>query len=436
MILSCQPHRATPALLRSLRVRRLPRSYREPGRGIGIYAEPLGALAFSSLSVFHCQLSAVSFPLSPFPATLTRRPQTIEKTATLSLVFATLTRCVKHNPFVCHSYKKHRGYRIPPSRFSPLATLPSPPALPNPFRITSFADPHPLNPMESYLFKKQGVGEGTTARQFDLAVRPANTAKGRLAVAESFFGTLASDELTLPLDLAPGMPISIARRIAASGASLFKVTVAPSAPTSTPSSFHIAGKSTCTGLAFHSAYNFSITSKLTAWSPVFRAFSKSQSSRISPPASSTPCSASSNPFLFFVCLRISTSATKQKSAPPQYVRPQVCVWSSPASPSCGSPFGMSRTRSCHISSAVQCPARIRAIGSTYTERPSSIQWCSSPIIEGNARCTISCVSIQSSAKSAADVLLPAKIRINPPSRPHVIPCRTPFPSNETMRSVK
>ncbi len=156
---------------------------------------------------------------------------------------------------------------------------------------------------------------------------------------------------------------------------------------------------------------------------------------MSPPASRIPRSASSNPFLFFVCLRISTSATKQNSAPPQYVRPHVCVWSNPASPSCGSPFGMSRTRSCHILSAVQWPARIRAMGSTYTERPSSIQWCSSAI-DGNARCSISCVSIQSSAKSAAEVLLPTPMRISPPSRPHVIPCRTPFPSNEITRSVK
>ena len=35
----------------------------------------------------------------------------------------------------------------------------------NPFRITSFADPHPLTPIESYSCKKQG-GWGTRIRQF------------------------------------------------------------------------------------------------------------------------------------------------------------------------------------------------------------------------------------------------------------------------------
>src|SRR5690242_14947469 len=56
-----------------------------------------------------CQLSAVSSPASPFPATLSGKSQLIENPAALSPVPATLTRHVSHNPFVCHSYKKHRG---------------------------------------------------------------------------------------------------------------------------------------------------------------------------------------------------------------------------------------------------------------------------------------------------------------------------------------
>jgi len=50
--------------------------------------------------------------LSSFPATLTDRSQLTENPATLSPVSATLTDTVDHNPFVCHSYKKHRGSAI------------------------------------------------------------------------------------------------------------------------------------------------------------------------------------------------------------------------------------------------------------------------------------------------------------------------------------
>src|SRR5690242_17758166 len=59
-----------------------------------------------------CQLSAVSSPASPFPATLSGKSQLIENPAALSPVLATLTRHLHHNPFVCRSYKKHRGYAI------------------------------------------------------------------------------------------------------------------------------------------------------------------------------------------------------------------------------------------------------------------------------------------------------------------------------------
>ena len=43
-------------------------------------------------------------------------------------------------------------------------------------------------------------------------------------------------------------------------------------------------------------------------------------------------SASRSPLRLCVSLRISTSATRQNIAPPQYVRPHVCVWSRPSSP--------------------------------------------------------------------------------------------------------
>ena len=61
--------------------------------------------------VFNFGLSTVnSRPLSPFPATLTSRLQIAENKTTLSPAVATLTDCVKHKSFVCHSYKKHRGW--------------------------------------------------------------------------------------------------------------------------------------------------------------------------------------------------------------------------------------------------------------------------------------------------------------------------------------
>jgi len=62
--------------------------------------------------------------LSPFPATLTDDLQLTENATTLSPFAATLTGRVKHNPFVCHSYGKHRGWgHIVQSRFFPLRNL-------------------------------------------------------------------------------------------------------------------------------------------------------------------------------------------------------------------------------------------------------------------------------------------------------------------------
>ena len=49
-------------------------------------------------------------PVSPFPATLTDTAQLIENTGPLSPLFATLTGHVARKFFICHSYKKHRGW--------------------------------------------------------------------------------------------------------------------------------------------------------------------------------------------------------------------------------------------------------------------------------------------------------------------------------------
>jgi hypothetical protein len=56
--------------------------------------------------------------LSPFLAIRTRPLQLAENPAALSPFAATLTSSVKHNSFVCHSYRKHRGWGyILPSEF-------------------------------------------------------------------------------------------------------------------------------------------------------------------------------------------------------------------------------------------------------------------------------------------------------------------------------
>src|SRR5690242_13190333 len=62
----------------------------------------------SDLAASHSSLAAA--PLTPFPATLSAISQLIENPAALSPVLATLTRHVRHNPFVCHSYRKYRGW--------------------------------------------------------------------------------------------------------------------------------------------------------------------------------------------------------------------------------------------------------------------------------------------------------------------------------------
>ena len=53
--------------------------------------------------------TSIGLSVSPFVAALTRQSQLIANPAALSPAFATLTSFVNPNPFVCHSYKKHRG---------------------------------------------------------------------------------------------------------------------------------------------------------------------------------------------------------------------------------------------------------------------------------------------------------------------------------------
>jgi len=69
----------------------------------------------SNLSMFRQPIrsSLATSPITPFPATLTGESQLIENPAALSPALATLTRHLRLNPFVCHSYKKHPGARIP-----------------------------------------------------------------------------------------------------------------------------------------------------------------------------------------------------------------------------------------------------------------------------------------------------------------------------------
>ena len=129
----------------------------------------------SGLATSHSSLATA--PLTPFPATLRRKSQLTENPAALSRVVATLTRQVHHNPFVCHSYKKHRGshlssqrsfrsgYSRPnflPTRHSPLATKSfiirtSEKSAHNPFGIRTYKT-QDLKPFRMNTYKKTGGG--------------------------------------------------------------------------------------------------------------------------------------------------------------------------------------------------------------------------------------------------------------------------------------
>jgi hypothetical protein len=77
--------------------------------------------------------------VSPFPAALTGPVQLDKSKTTLSLAFATLTRHVSHNPFVCHSYKKTpRVY--PLHQVFDLSLVPALPEVPVWFWSTKLCD--------------------------------------------------------------------------------------------------------------------------------------------------------------------------------------------------------------------------------------------------------------------------------------------------------
>src|SRR4249920_1600482 len=61
-------------------------------------------------------------PVTPLFASLTAIVQIPENKTTLSPVFATLTRHVTPSSFICHSFKKHRGWGYPFSIRAPLRT--------------------------------------------------------------------------------------------------------------------------------------------------------------------------------------------------------------------------------------------------------------------------------------------------------------------------
>jgi len=93
--------------------------------------------------------SLATAPLTPFPATLTDRSQLTENPAALSRALATLTRHVHHNPFVCHSYKKHRGSH-PSSQRSFRSGFSRPNFLPTRHSPPATALVHPLPPVTSH----------------------------------------------------------------------------------------------------------------------------------------------------------------------------------------------------------------------------------------------------------------------------------------------
>jgi len=68
----------------------------------------------SSFSPFNFKLSTFNaFCRSPFPATLASPLQIVENKTTLSPAVATLTDCVMHKSFVCHSCRKTPGVGYP-----------------------------------------------------------------------------------------------------------------------------------------------------------------------------------------------------------------------------------------------------------------------------------------------------------------------------------
>ena len=104
-------------------------TYKKPGRGSLLSAPKFYNSSLPAPHYTHAKqhppVSFTSFAspsVTPFPAILTSHLQLAENTTTLSPAFATLARRVKHKSFVCHSYRKHRGWRRVVRRSLPLFT--------------------------------------------------------------------------------------------------------------------------------------------------------------------------------------------------------------------------------------------------------------------------------------------------------------------------
>ena len=109
-------------------------TYKKTGRGgLSKATKFCNSLLFPvrPCSLVTCRFSPATASVTPFPATLADHSQLAENPATLSPLpvypeprRATLTRHVKPNPCVCHSYKKHREWGTHLHRKSPLQLLP------------------------------------------------------------------------------------------------------------------------------------------------------------------------------------------------------------------------------------------------------------------------------------------------------------------------
>ncbi len=144
-----------------------------------IHYNPVLPDVFFLLQLSTFDLQSVS--LTPFPATLTSHLQRHEKSATLSLAFATLTSRVKHKSSVCHSYKKHPGSHLSsqrsfrsgfsrpnflPTHYSPVSTISftirtyeKPTCKPLGIRTSKTQD---LKPFRMNTSEKTPRGEGTS----------------------------------------------------------------------------------------------------------------------------------------------------------------------------------------------------------------------------------------------------------------------------------
>jgi hypothetical protein len=110
-------------------------------------------------------VSAFSSHSSP-PNISTFKPFNLQAAPSPTPSLAPLVANVKHKSFACHSYKKHPGWGVP-SIFKSFPRS-NHAFTSKPHRITSFAYPHPLTPIESYSCKKQGEGAPNLFSKSDL----------------------------------------------------------------------------------------------------------------------------------------------------------------------------------------------------------------------------------------------------------------------------